>query len=171
MKSLTLIVFLLAAVVAVNAQNKSVYTELSDKKCKTLESNPEEAGWYLGECGGTAGYKLRVSEGDLRQSISVVTPAGTVQDLDFGRVSSAFSSVGPKAEWRIKNKMPVGLIVRFNAAEDPENTTRRTSYLIVSKISNNSSCIVGVVRPTTRNQNAEARKIADESASKPCMEF
>lgn len=80
---------------------QSVYTNLDEKNCKTLESSTEGTGWYRGECKGIGGYKLHVTEGDIRQSIDVIAPNKNKYELDFiGHVSGGFSSVGAKAEWR-----------------------------------------------------------------------
>lgn len=148
----------------------SVYTTLNDKKCKTLELREDEGGSYLGECPGTSGYKLQVSEGDLRQSVNVIAPNKKHYNLDLGNVSSAFSAVGDKAEWRVKGKTPMALIVRFNASENPDDTNKMTSYLVVSKITKNEICITDVVKPS-KTQNAEAQKLADAAATKPCKVF
>lgn len=148
----------------------SVYTSLNDKKCKTLESNVNEGGSYLGECAGTSGYKLQISEGDLRQSVNVIAPNKKSFNLGLGRVSSAFSAVGERAEWRVKGKTPMALIVRFNASENPDDTNKMTSYLIVSKITKNEVCIVDVFKPG-KSQNLLAQKSADSAIGKPCKTF
>lgn len=162
---------LIAVAVTVSiGQNKSIYTSLDVNDCKTLEQEDEGTGWYRGQCKGVGGFKLEVTEGDLRQSIDVISPSGSKSELSFGSVSSGFSSVGAKAEWRVKGKTPVGLIVRFNASEDPADATKITSYLIVIKIKSGGSCITEVVKPS-KSQNILARKFADEAASKPCREL
>jgi hypothetical protein len=150
------------------AQVTSIYTDLDASKCKTLELDEEGAGRYRGECKGVGGYKLHVTEGDLRQSIDVVAPGGKKTQLGFWNVSSAFSSVGSKAEWRVRRGVPFALIVRFNVSEDPEDAHKITSLLVVSRIKRNGSCITDVVRPQA-DQNVIARRLADASASKPCM--
>lgn len=167
MKILILIaVFSLTAITA-SAQNTSVYTDLTVDKCKTLESNPDEGGSYLGECAGVAGYKLQVVEGDLRQSINVIDPNGRKTELSFWIVSGGFSSVGEQAEWRMKGKTPVAFIVRFNVNENRRSAAKNTSYLIVVKIAGNGICITDALRPT-RSHNLEARRAADRSATRPC---
>lgn len=168
MKLLFTLSFLLVfSATAFGQKISSVYTNLDGKSCKTLESSEEGAGWYRGRCVGTGGYQLEVTEGDLRQSVDVVAPNKEKFELSFGSVSSAFSSVGAKAEWRMKGKTPIALIVRFNASENPEDSSKITSYLIVTKITKGDICIVDVVKPT-KTQNEEARKVADSSANKPC---
>lgn len=153
-------------------ENESVYTDLADDKCKTLELNADEGGDYRGECDGVGGFKLEVIEGDLRQTINVIFPNGKKSELDLtSNVSSAFSAVGDKAEWRVtgkgKNVKPYALIIRYNANENPEKPEERTSYLVVTKITEDSACITDVIKPTS-DQNKKAQKAADESANKPC---
>lgn len=169
-KIISISLLVLVSAICAAAQNKSVYTNLDEKSCKTVESSDEGTGWYRGECGGTGGYKLEITEGDIRQSVNVVAPSGKKFELDLIRVSSAFSSVGPKAEWRLKGKSPVALIVRFNANTDVEDYKKTTSFLVVSKISGASSCITDVVMPG-KNQNLTAQKLADAAAAKPCKVF
>lgn len=167
MKTITLITILIAASLTASAQITSRYTGLGEKACRTVESNPDEGGSYRGLCPGVGGYKLEIIEGDLRQSINIVGKNGTKHELNLWSVSSGFSSLGPRAEWRMKGKAPVALIVRFNVSENQEDSTRITSYLIVSKISGTDSCITDVIKPS-RTQNTEARKAADKAAGRPC---
>jgi hypothetical protein len=150
-----------------SAQITSRYTGLSEKVCRELKVSDDEGASYEGECPGVAGYKLRLLEGDLRQSIDVVTPAKKTHRLEFWNISGAFSYVGDKAEWRMRGKTPIALIVRFNASEDPENAEKKTSYLIVAKITRREICVTDVLKPSP-SQNAEARKAADQAASRPC---
>lgn len=153
--------------------NQSVYTNLSTKACRTLVSDSSGAGSYVGQCPGVAGYKLLLEEGDLRQNIKVVTPRGQKHSLDLWTVvGSSFSSVGAKAEWRMQRQgtklVPVALIVRYNLS-DPEDSTKITSYLVVSKITAQTICVVRNVPPGA-NANEEARKAADNAAGQPCLQ-
>lgn len=150
----------------------STYTSLKSEDCKTLEFHEDEGGWYKGRCNGTAGYQLDLSEGDLRQSLTVITPGGKEFPLDlWSNVSGGFSSLGEKAEWRgpmTGNKIaPFALIVRFNVSEDTENPEKTTSYLVVSKITANEICVTDVVKPIP-NANVKARKLADIATGKAC---
>lgn len=156
--------------VAVNAQNTSLYSSLAVKDCKTIESDETGAGWYIGECKGVGGFKLRLTEGDIRQSIIVIGPNGTQSDLEFGRISSGFSSVGDKAEWRMKGKKPIAVILRYTYSYDPEDSSRTRSELVVAKITGSKACITDVVGPA-KSQNVIARQRADTAASRPCKEF
>lgn len=158
---------LLVAVVA-SAQNTSVYTPLSDTKCKTVELTDEEGGSYKGICRGVGGYKLEVLEGDLRQTVNVIDAKGKSHELKLWDISGGFSAVGEQAEWRMKGRVPVGLIIRYNVSENPEDSSKRTSYLVVAKITKDEICVTAALRPT-RSHNYEARKLADKSATRPCL--
>lgn len=144
----------------------SVYTNLNDKSCKTLESDPSGAGSYRGRCPGIGGYKLDLLEGDLRQTINVIAPNKKKFELNFWNYFSSFSAIGQKAEWRLKGKTPVALIFRYNVS-NPEDSSKNTSYLMVAKITKTEVCITDVVHPG-KTQNAEARNLADSAAGKSC---
>lgn len=155
------------------AQNRSVYTSLEAKHCRTIKTETTGAGDYEGRCRGVAGYSLTLLEGDLRQNIIVTTPKGAKHSLELWDViSGGFSSVGPKAEWRMTSKrgklLPVALIIRYNASENPDNPNKRTSYLAVAKITPAEICITDKIAPNA-DANIEARLAADSAASKPCL--
>ena len=144
----------------------SVYTNLGDKSCKTLEADASGAGSYRGRCPGIGGYKLDLLEGDLRQTINVIAPSKKNFELNFWHYFGSFSAVGAKAEWRMKGKNPVALIVRFNVS-DPEDSAKTTSYLMITKLTKGEVCVTDIVNPG-KTQNADAQKLADAAATKPC---
>lgn len=155
------------------AQNRSVYTSLEAKQCRTIKIETTGAGDYEGRCRGVAGYSLTLLEGDLRQNIIVNTPKRTKHSLDLWDViSGGFSSVGPKAEWRMATnngkQSPVALIIRYNASENPDNPDQRISYLAVAKITPAEICITDKISPSA-NANTEARSAADSAATRPCL--
>lgn len=152
---------------------ESIYTSTSTNVCKTLEQSDEGAGFYRGSCPGVGGYKLELIEGDIRQTLDVIAPIKKKFELNlWAVVSGAFSSIGEKVEWRVtksgKTNVPKALIVRFNASEDPEDSTKITSYLVVVKITKTSVCVTDIVKPAA-NQNVRARELADVSQNKPCQ--
>jgi hypothetical protein len=153
-------------------QNQSTYTSLDPKQCTKVKT--AEAGDHEGRCRGVGGYSLLVVEGDLRQNITVITPQRAKHSLELWQVvSSAFSSIGPKAEWRVTKKsgklVPYALIVRFNASEDAEHPDKMTSYLAVVKITSSSICVTDKIPPGA-NANEQARAAADNAASKACLQ-
>ena len=170
--SLVIFIIMVAAATASAQAIQSVYTDLN-KNCKTLERDDEAASYLLERCRGVAGYKILVNSGDDRSNIEVVSPNGSKHDLNFGQISGGgFSSVGPRAEWRVKREngkiVPIALIIRFSVVTDSSNPEKSTSYLVVSKITPQQVCRIGEVDPGP-NANEEARRMADSSASKPCV--
>ena len=150
----------------------SVYTDLSESKCKTIEVD-KETGSSTQMCPGIAGYRLLVLDDDARQSITVVSPGGKQHPLEFWEViTHAFSNVGVKAEWRVtrtKGKVsPVALIVRVNASEDSANPNRLTSYLAVVKMTPEEICVTHKIHPGAK-ANESARQAADTTSTSKCL--
>jgi hypothetical protein len=170
MKSLSLILFIsLLFSSAAFGQTKSLYTGLTAKDCKASKEPVEDG--YVGICPGLAGYTLELVEGDLRQTVNVITPDKKKHELElWSNVSSGFSSIGAKAEWRMQGKTPLALIMRFNASENPEDSSKITSYLVVVKISKADVCIIDILRPS-KTQNIDARRLADTPAKRVCQQF
>ncbi|CAN5384815.1 hypothetical protein BH10ACI2_BH10ACI2_19570 [soil metagenome] len=164
--AMTVLFFTMAVGSSVLAQNKSVYTSTRTASCRTISSNPNEAGSYEGECAGVGGYKVRLLEGDIRQTINMITPAKKKFELNFWGFFGGFSSIGEKIEWRTKGGVPVALIARFNVANN-EDSSKSISYLMISKIGKTGACVTDVVPPQT-SQNEKARELADAAATKPC---
>ena len=174
LKRLPLLIFFFAACASSAAAQavESVYTDLDREKCKTIEFEHEGYSWTK-ECRGVAGYKLRHLMGDERESITVVGPDGRQHPLEFwSTVTPAFSSVGPKAEWRVRRRggraEPYALIVRLNANEDPVAYQKLTSYLVVARLAPGKVCVTDRIAPGPR-ANELARQAADASADKPCL--
>jgi hypothetical protein len=150
------------------AQVKSIYTGVGEKDCKAAKESSDDG--YVGNCPGVGGYKLQLLEGDLRQTINVISPRNKKFELNlWSIVSSGFSSVGSKVEWRMKGTVPMALVVRFNVSENPDDSSKLTSYLVVAKLSKTSACVVDVIKPS-KTQNADAQKSADSASSKSCKE-
>jgi hypothetical protein len=164
---------LVSAVPTMAQTNSSVYTPLAEKQCKTIKGPDPQTNDYEGRCRGVAGYTLIVTEGDLRQNVTVVTPVGTKYSLELWDViSGGFSSVGAKAEWRMANQngkpAPVALIIRYNANDDAESPNKQSSYLAVTKITANEICVTDKIMPGPK-ANEDARAAADAAANKPCL--
>lgn len=172
--SLLIIVLVLFTNDFVAAQGAySLYTSVEAKHCRTIKSTAEEAGSYEGRCRGVAGYSLMVDEGDLRTNIKVIAPGGATHSLDlWSVVSSAFSSLGPRVEWRMTKfngrSTPVALIIRYNASENSEKPNRITSYLAVAKITANEICVTDKIMPGQKS-NEDARRSADTAQTRPCL--
>lgn len=168
LKNLLIVSFLSLLSTFSFAQNKSIYTDLAADKCKTESVNEGMAGNYVGKCDGVSGYNLEVYLDDERNSIGVVLPNKQTIGLDFWHHFGNFSELGTKAEWRMKGKTPVALIVRLNVSDRDDG--KQTSYLIVSKITKNSACVTDIVKPG-KTQNLLAQKLADAASNKPCKKI
>jgi hypothetical protein len=152
--------------------NESIYTDLLSNKCKTI-SVDQESGASTQLCPGVAGYKLEVHDDDARMSVTVIKPNGRKYPLEYWNViTSGFSSVGEKAEWRVVRQngkvVPVALIVRVNTNENSEVPEQKTSYLAVAKITAQGICVTDKIGPGA-TMNEDARRAADASANKPCL--
>jgi hypothetical protein len=169
-------IFILSLAISLNASATSidsVYTDLSPDSCKTIEVD-KEAGGSVQKCAGVAGYSLLVEDADSRQSVTVVAPDGKRHPLDYWQViTTAFSTVGDKAEWRVEREggktRPIALIVRVFASENPAAIQQRTSYLAVAKITADKVCVTDRVKGGA-SANEDARRAADTSAGKPCLQ-
>ena len=166
-------IFALSLTVLAAPPITSVYTTLSG--CKMVKSGKAQGeDWSVMACRGFAGYSLQLEYGDARESITVFSPDKKKHPLElWSIISSGFSSVGKKAEWRVTTRngkqVPVALIVRFDASENPEDSSKVTSYLVVAKITPQKICVVEKIAPGA-TQNEDARRAADASADKPCLE-
>lgn len=166
--SLTSVIVFALALTASADSVKSVYSSLSG--CKLVNKGHD---YSTSACKGVGGYNLQLEYDDARESITVISPNGQKHKLEFWNViSSGFSSVGQKAEWRVTSKagrlVPIALIVRFNASENPEDSTKVTSYLAVAKITPQKICVTDKIGPGATS-NEDARRAADNSADKPCL--
>ena len=164
MYKILLVIFALS--VGVFAQNKRVYTTLVADKCKTLTVDDGMPGNYSGKCPGVGGYGLEVYLDDERNSLGVVPPSKEAIGLDLWNYFGNFSELGETAEWRVKGKKPVALIVRLKVSDRGDGKTP-TSYLIVSKITGANACVTDIVKPG-KGQNGKARGYADRAAAKSC---
>lgn len=139
----------------------TAYTSLEG--CPILEQNPDEAGYYLSECPGAGGYKVRVIEFDLRQTVEVVPPDGVAHGLELAAVTGGgFSTLGKTAEWRGPRTTgafaPDALILRHEVVTDPEGKIT-VSYLVVVSVAG-EPCVTARIAPGS-GQNAKARAAAD----------
>ena len=142
--------------------DRSRFTSIDPTRCRLLEENIEEGGWWRRLCQGSADYKLELSESDLRQDIVVMEEGGRRSELGLSELvaNGAFNALGKTAEWRGKDPArPDALIVRLGVASDPEGKKPDISNLVVARLKP-SACVVAVVPPGP-GQNERARAIAD----------
>ena len=131
--------------------------------CELLRENREEGGFFETMCPGLGGYRLRLTESDLRQNLAIVAADGGETDLALGRIGGGgFSSLGPTAEWRGPAGEPFApdsLIVRYRVAEKP-HPEPETAYLLAIDLGPRA-CVVARVAPGPA-QNDIARARADD---------
>lgn len=147
------------------------YTSLQPPACK-VERVDHEAGGGTSRCPGLRNYALRIQDSDARMSIDVLAPDGQSTPLKLASLAGggAFSSLGPRAEWRLDTEgRPAALIVRFDVFEDPDRPDHPVSYLVVSRLAPGRTCAVARVPPGA-DQNQRAREIADGVARMRCLD-
>jgi hypothetical protein len=165
---ITITLLLLASSVGA-AQIRSVYTRLDHDHCKNTKPVSDSLGVYRYNkmCAGIGGYRLALDEDKDRQLIAIVAPSGKTSDAGFG--PDAYNSLGKTAEWRVRNGKPIALIIRIDERNESGGAIAQ-SGLAVSKITPSTTCLVAAVS-YSKNWRGQARKIADSSASKPCLPF
>ncbi|REJ78407.1 MAG: hypothetical protein DWQ47_02840 [Acidobacteria bacterium] len=155
---------------------ESIYTDIGFEECETIEVEHVNETPYSTRilCKGVGGYDLEVVDSDARQYVYLVYPDGKKHDLRFSKiVSSAFSEVGQKAEWRVirdgDKVKPVAVIIRYIFSINAAISSDKASYLTVTKITDEDACITDVVE-NVKDQNEKARRLADESGDASCKE-
>jgi hypothetical protein len=68
----------------------------------------------------------------------------------------------------MRKLVPVALIIRYNANDDPESPNKQSSYLAVTKITTTEICVTDKIMPGAK-ANEDARSAADTAANKPCL--
>ena len=146
----------------------SSYSSIESRHCRLLESHRMGS---TQSCPSFRGIKVNVIEGDLRQTINLIRKDKEYPLNLWSKISPAFSFLGTKIEWRHTKGKPrdiKGIIVRFNASEDFDNSAKTTSYLAVVKINAKTMCVVGKIAPQAK-QNQKARNMLDRSHNMPCF--
>lgn len=143
----------------------SEHTSIRD--CTETDSRPEEAGYRASECEGPAGYAVRRIESDGRENLFVRTPTADFTSLRVSEHTGAgFGDLDDRIEWRGTREdggfVPHALIARYEIAEDPEQPTVKTAYLLPVRLAGAAPCIIEPVGAGD-DQDARARTIADDT--------
>lgn len=152
-----------------SAQYASIYTSVKPADCQTIKSSDLDQDapidYYTGECVGLDGYKVIISGGDLRYSLSLKYES---QHLIFTQIGQFHDMGASRIEWRGligqdgRVKGYTSLIYRLSIADaegGPDD-----EKLFVVRLSGSDSCLIGVV-DRSPNMNRTARKIADNPAA------
>ncbi|CAN7338101.1 hypothetical protein LJR220_002986 [Bradyrhizobium sp. LjRoot220] len=154
-----------------NAQTfSSSYTSTAPKDCRTIGKPSELDGSTTRVCLGKAGLVVLISEGDLRETVSVgrnrAAAAGEPAAQNwFGPFNSTTNTV----EWRAVDGKPFAIIQRWHIADnsDPDKEGRPTAkpMLAVTRLPPGEACHVAYIDAQANpNPNELARKAADDLA-------
>lgn len=151
-------------------RSTSRFTTNGLDKCRLIEKNEEEGGYYRHRCPGAGGFNYEHVESDLRQSLVIIAPDGRRGEVSPAQAtgSGGFSTLGSTFDWRgLSGAPPRTVTVRYNVNEDPEATVPARSYLVVVRLTA-PVCPIAVVPPGP-GQNDEARAIADRDSLPACI--
>ena len=153
---------------------QSRYTNLSGKSCRTIEESDEGA-YSLEKCPGIGGYKISVSYSDGRINITPICAKCPEHNIHFSQFTESYTSleVNQKLEWLLKRQgkelVPIALVIRYNAGDGIEDTSKRPLYLMIVKMTQTETCAVAIVK-ADNDTNGKVKQIANAALSKPCLE-
>jgi hypothetical protein len=161
---------MVAAAVPTSAQDfASLYSSTANRNCKKVDAAKDgEGGWSIWLCDGIGGYVARVTEDDLRMTVSIGRNLKDAANAPASKHQFApFNSVHDTLEWRMSKGQPFATIQRWFLA-DVENSDKsgkpgQAAMLIITRLS--PACHVAYVDVNANAiANALARKAADEHA-------
>jgi hypothetical protein len=154
------------------AQNISIYTSTAEKDCRIVEAGTADDGGGTRVCRGPSGLVVVVSEGDLRETVSVGRHRKAAANEPAAQERfGPFNSTTPTIEWRLpgKDKPPYALIQRWHLAdiedEGKDGRPIAKQLLVVTRLSPGPVCRVAYVDvKANSNANDLAREAADTIA-------
>ena len=159
---------------------RSDYTTIDLKSCKKLPVPKEEvegdpgAAWW---CAGPKGYKILISEGDLRTMVSYGKKAqeqrAATQTL--GHFNSIFvddTTERATLEWRVRYSkgkwVPFATILRYHTYDGDQDPPLRGQVLVIAKVgpkAGTDACHVAYIDAlANQDANTLAQQTADEMA-------
>ncbi|WP_029085438.1 MULTISPECIES: hypothetical protein [unclassified Bradyrhizobium] len=148
----------------------SSYTSTAPKACRMIGKPSEEDGSTTRVCPGKSGLVVLISEGDLREVVSVgrnreAAAREPAAQAWFG----PFSSSGDTVEWRAAGSKPFAIIQRWLIADNSEQDKRggpvSRAMLAVTRLPPGEICHVAYVDVAANpNANELARQAADDFA-------
>lgn len=154
------------------AQNISIYTSTAQKDCRIVEAGTADDSGGTRVCKGPAGLVVVISEGDLRETVTVgrnrkAAEAEPAAKAWFG----PFSSTTPTIEWRqpARDKPPFAMIQRWHLAdiddEGKDGHPIAKQLLVVTRLPPGAVCHAAYIDVTANpNANDLAREAADTVA-------
>jgi hypothetical protein len=169
-KTMAAIALVVATASAASAQNfASLYSSTAARNCKQVDAAKNgEGAWTIWLCPGIGGYVARVTEDDLRMTVSIGRDLKSAADAPASKRQFApFNSAHDTLEWRMTNGVPFATIQRWFLSDasnvDKSGKPAQVAMLIVTRL--NPACHVGYVDVHANAiANAMARKAADEHA-------
>lgn len=154
-----------------NAQTfSSSYTSADPKDCRMIGKPNVLDGSASRLCPGKSGLVVLISEGDLREVVSVgrnrkAAASEPAAQAWFG----PFNSAAPTVEWRAVDGRPFAIIQRWLIADnddgDKDGRPRTKPLLAVTKLPPGPVCHVAYIDgQANRSPNELARQAADEFA-------
>lgn len=157
------------------AQNISITTSTAEKDCRIIKDGTADDGGGTRMCRGPAGLVVVVSEGDLRETVTVGRnrKAAASQPAAQERFGP-FNSTTPTVEWRLtgKDKAPYAMIQLWHLADiDDEGKDGRPiakQLLVVTRLSPGPVCRVAYIDVKA---NPDANDLAREAADTIARDF
>jgi len=169
--ALTLLGAMSGPPIPANAQTfSSSYTSTAPKDCRTVGKPSAEDGSTTQVCPGKAGLVVLITEGDLRETVSVGrTREAAAKEPAAETWFGPFNSTARTVEWRAIEGKPFAIIQRWLIADinDEDKTGKPTNkpMLAVTRLPPGPVCHVAYVDgQANRNANEVARQAADEFA-------
>jgi len=154
-----------------NAQTfSSSYTSTAPKDCRTVGKPSDLDGSTTQVCPGKSGLVVLISEGDLRETVSVGRNRDAAAKEPAAEAWFApFNSTDHTVEWRAVDDKPFAIIQRWLIADinAPDKTGSPTTkpMLAVTRLPPGPVCHVAYIDgQANRNPNELARQAADEFA-------
>jgi hypothetical protein len=154
-----------------NAQTfSSSYTSSAPKDCHVSTTGDNVDDSTIRVCPGKAGLVVLISEGDLRETVSIGrNRAAAAKEPAAQARFGPFNSTTATVEWRARNGKPFAIIQRWLIADngDQDNDGRPIAkpMLVVTRLPPGAVCHVAYI-DVKANPDADelARKAADEIA-------
>ncbi|MHC2439119.1 hypothetical protein [Bradyrhizobium sp. USDA 4451] len=148
----------------------SSYTSTAPKACRVIGRPNQEDGGTTRICPGKSGLVVLISEGDLREVVSVGrNKAAAAREPAAQAWFGPFSSSGDTVEWRAADRKPFAIIQRWQIADNSEQDKRggpvSRAMLAVTRLPPGEVCHVAYVDVAANsNANGLARQAADDFA-------
>jgi hypothetical protein len=147
----------------------SLYSSTAPRNCKKVDAAKDgEGDWSVWRCDGIGGYVVRVTEDDLRMTVSVGRNLEAAANEPASKHQFApFNNTHDTLEWRMTKGQPFATIQRWFLSDvsnpDKSGKPAQVAMLVVTRL--NPACHAGYVDVHANAiASALARKAADEHA-------